>query len=240
MTPPLPSSNTIQPDNDTLKPLHHTLEQFESLGDAHFSGNAGIALRADAFECSDDEKINIIAHHFKAIMETLGLDLQDDSLAGTPYRVAKMYVKEIFSGINPDNRPKITLFNNHYAYQHMLVEKNITFHSTCEHHFVPIQGKAHIAYFPNGKVVGLSKINRLVQHYARQPQVQERLTMQLLHEFKTALQSEDVAVLINADHLCVQARGVQDIASSTVTAQYSGKFLEDAVQQEFLRHVYAV
>jgi GTP cyclohydrolase I len=183
---------------------------------------------------SDQEKMEIIAGHFKIIMETLGLDLKDDSLKGTPRRVAKMFVKEIFSGLDPLNKPAISLFNNAYHYHEMLIEKNITLYSYCEHHFVPIIGKAHVAYIPNGKVIGLSKINRLVNYYSKRPQVQERLTIQIAEGLKEALQTEDVAVRIEAKHLCVASRGIQDTQSNTATVHYSGKFLEENKRAEFM------
>jgi GTP cyclohydrolase I len=170
-------------------------------------------------------------------MHTLGLDLKDDSLKGTPGRVAKMYVKEIFSGLHPDNKPEIALFDNKYQYNHMLVEKNITLYSNCEHHFVPIIGKAHIAYISSGKVIGLSKLNRIVQYYAQRPQVQERLTIQIANELRSVLETEDVAVIIDAVHLCVSSRGIKDVNSSTVTAEYGGAFLEQARKDEFLRYI---
>lgn len=201
---------------------HHALTGYET------------PLRPDAFALSDEEKMERIASHFAAIMETLGLDLADDSLAGTPRRVAKMYVQEIFSGLDPQNQPPVTLFDNRYAYGEMLVERDITLYSHCEHHFVPIIGKAHVAYFSSGKVVGLSKINRIVQYYAKRPQVQERLTVQIGRELIKSLGTEDVAVLIDAAHLCVSSRGINDTSSSTVTSFYSGKFGQDSVRQEFL------
>jgi GTP cyclohydrolase I len=170
-------------------------------------------------------------------METLGLDLTDDSLKGTPKRVAKMYVKEIFSGLNPANKPVMALFDNKYKYNEMLVEKNISFYSNCEHHFVPIMGKAHVAYISNGKVIGLSKLNRLVEYFAKRPQVQERLTMQIGKELQQILGTEDVAIVIDAKHLCVASRGVEDDTSSTVTAFYGGKFKEEKVKDEFLRYL---
>ena len=183
---------------------------------------------------NDNEKIKIIAGHFKEIMKTLGLDLSDDSLKDTPQRVAKMYVKEVFSGLNPENEPPVTLFENKYQYNKMLVEKGITLYSYCEHHFVPIIGKAHVAYISKGKVIGLSKINRLVQFYAKRPQVQERLTNQIGNALKNAIGTEDVAVVIDAVHLCVASRGIKDTGSSTVTTYYSGKFLDDGIKNEFL------
>ncbi|MBF9253391.1 GTP cyclohydrolase I FolE [Pontibacter sp. 172403-2] len=195
-------------------------------------------LRADAFDMPDDEKIRIIAEHFRQIMHTLGLDLTDDSLKGTPDRVAKMYVKEIFSGLDPKNKPVIRRFENKYQYNRMLVERDITVYSSCEHHFVPIIGKAHVAYIPNGHVIGLSKLNRIVHYYARRPQVQERMTMQIANELKEALQTENVAVLIEADHLCVMSRGVNDVSSSTITAEYGGLFQEEQYRSEFLGHLH--
>lgn len=186
---------------------------------------------------SDDEKIETISKHFEAIMRTLGLDLTDDSLKDTPGRVAKMFVREIFSGLNPANRPSISLFNNTYQYTEMLVEKNITLYSYCEHHFVPIIGKAHVAYIPNGKVIGLSKINRLVNYYSRRPQVQERLTNEIADSLKEALNTQDVAVKIEAVHLCVASRGIEDTQSSTSTVAYSGKFLDEITKSEFLSFI---
>jgi GTP cyclohydrolase I len=183
---------------------------------------------------NDEEKIEIIASHFGAIMKTLGLDLNDDSLKDTPHRVAKMFVKESFSGLNPANEPSVTLFENKYQYNKMLVEKGITLYSYCEHHFVPIIGKAHVAYISKGKVIGLSKINRLVQYYANRPQVQERLTNQIGEALKKAIGTEDVGVVIEADHLCVASRGIKDTGSSTVTTFYSGKFLNEEMKREFL------
>lgn len=212
-------------------------EMDELIGEQHLSSACDTPLRNDAFDMADDEKIAIIAHHFREIMNTLGLDLTDDSLNGTPRRVAKMYVKEIFGGLNPANKPRVTLFNNKYQYNQMLVEKNIVLYSNCEHHFVPIIGKAHVAYISSGKVIGLSKLNRIVQHYAQRPQVQERLTMQIANELKQVLETEDVAVVIDAVHLCVASRGVKDIGSSTITAQYSGAFLNTGTKAEFLQYI---
>jgi len=206
-------------------------------GDAHLAGSMDTPLRADAFELDDELKIELIDKHFREIMLILGLDLDDESLKGTPHRVAKMYVKEIFSGLNPANKPSISLFENAYRYNRMLVEKDISFHSNCEHHFIPFHGKAHVAYFPNGKVIGLSKLNRIVRYYARRPQVQERLTMQIANELKKALGTEDVAVMIDAEHMCVSTRGVQDHSSSTITSEYSGRFDDAAVRSEFLHYV---
>jgi len=194
-------------------------------------------MRDDAFELDDKTKIEKISHHFKAIMDVLGLDLTDDSLKGTPIRVAKMYVKEIFSGLNPKNKPAITLFENKFRYDEMLVEKDITFYSNCEHHFVPIFGRAHVGYISAGKVIGLSKINRIVQYYAKRPQVQERLTMQIAEAIKTALKTEDVAVVIDATHMCVSSRGVGDTNSTTGTAYFSGKFKQKRTRKEFLNFI---
>ena len=206
----------------------------ELLGDQHVSSSDDTPLRNDAFDITDEEKIRIISSHFREIMNTLGLDLNDDSLKGTPRRVAKMFVKEIFSGLNPKNKPAIALFENKYRYDQMLVEKNITLYSNCEHHFVPIVGKAHIAYISSGKIIGLSKLNRLVQYFSQRPQVQERLTMQIANELKTILETESVAIVIDAVHLCVSSRGVQDTNSSTVTTYYSGKFKQEDIKNEFL------
>ena len=209
----------------------------DDLGEDHVSTSAETPLRVDAFEMDDDLKIELIQKHFKEIMLILGLELSDDSLKGTPNRVAKMFVKEIFSGLNPSNKPSIRLFENKYRYNEMLIEKDITLFSYCEHHFVPIIGKAHVAYISNGKVIGLSKINRLVQYYSKRPQVQERLTVQIAQALKEALVTEDVAVVIDAAHLCVSSRGVKDTASSTITAHYSGKFLNDQTKNEFLTFI---
>ncbi len=200
-------------------------------------------IRSNTFDLSesgksDDEKINKIAYHFARIMRTLGLDLYDDSLCGTPQRVAKMFVKEIFSGLNPDNKPEISLFENKYGYKKMLIEKDITLYSCCEHHFVPIIGKVHVAYIPGKQVIGLSKINRLVQYYAKRPQVQERLTIQISEALKEALQHNDVAVVIEADHLCVASRGIKDTCNRTLTTNYSGQFENEDVRQEFLSHIH--
>ncbi|MEM0996801.1 MAG: GTP cyclohydrolase I FolE [Bacteroidota bacterium] len=207
----------------------------EELGDMHVGTSFDTPLRPDAFEKDDDLKIELIAKHFREIMNILGLDLTDDSLSGTPRRVAKMYVKEIFSGLNPDNAPAIKLFDNKYKYNEMLVEKNIPFYSNCEHHFVPIIGVAHVAYISNGKVVGLSKINRVVHYYAKRPQVQERMTMQIANHLREVLGTDDVAVMIDAQHLCVSMRGVEDHGSSTITSEYSGRFKEDRYRNEFLQ-----
>ncbi|MCC3157205.1 GTP cyclohydrolase I FolE [Hymenobacter sp. 15J16-1T3B] len=204
--------------------------------DAHLAPSLRTPLRPDAFALSEEEKIAGITEHFRHIMDLLGLDLSDDSLAGTPRRVAKMYVHEWFRGLDPAQRPEVRLFDNRYQYEQILVERDITLFSCCEHHFVPIIGKAHVAYLPGEHVVGLSKLNRVVQYYARRPQVQERLTRQIAEELKQSLQTDDVAVLIEADHLCVMSRGVNDTSSSTLTAEYGGRFGQDeSLRREFLR-----
>ncbi len=214
-------------------------EALEALGDAHVGTSIDTPMREDAFDLSDDEKIEKIQGHFKEIMDILGLDLTDDSLKGTPYRVAKMYVKEIFKGLDPENKPRVAMFENKYNYSQMLVEKNVSVQSTCEHHFLPIYGVAHIAYISNGSVIGLSKINRIVEYYCKRPQVQERLTIQIATELKKALGSEDVAVYIDAQHMCVQSRGVEDRGSSTVTTEYCGRFNENEnLRKEFLASIH--
>ncbi|MGD1842564.1 MAG: GTP cyclohydrolase I FolE [Thermonemataceae bacterium] len=209
----------------------------EEIGEEHIGTSYDTPLREDAFETDDDLKIELIEKHFREIMNILGLDLTDDSLNGTPKRVAKMYVKEIFSGLNPKNRPNPTLFENKYQYGEILLEKDITFFSFCEHHFVPIYGKAHVAYISNGKVIGLSKLNRIVQYYAKRPQVQERMTVQIANDLKETLETEDIAVVLDAKHMCVAARGVQDVNSATITAQYHGKFKEADTKKEFLNYI---
>lgn len=212
-------------------------EHFDTVGDEHIGTSISTPLRADAFLLSDSEKIAQIEDKFREIMDILGLDLSDDSLSGTPHRVAKMYVKEIFNGLNPANRPVARTFENKYQYGEMLVEKNITLNSTCEHHFLPIIGVAHVAYISNGSVIGLSKINRIVDYYAKRPQVQERLSRQIAEDLKEALNTEHVAVVIEAKHLCVSSRGIQDESSSTVTADYHGSFKEARVREEFLAYL---
>lgn len=197
---------------------------FEEIGDDHLYTGIETPMKSDAFDISDKDKKEKISILFSEIMNVMGLDLTDDSLKGTPERVAKMYIDEIFSGLNPANKPKIALFDNKYQYNQMLVEKNITFYSNCEHHFVPIIGKAHVAYISSGKVIGLSKLNRVVQYYAKRPQVQERLTNQIAEELKLALQTENIAVIIDAKHLCVSSRGIKDETSSTVTSYFGGAF----------------
>ena len=220
-----------------IQPETSSEYNYEEVGNDHLGNPYDTPIRPDAFEISNKEKKKIIAQHFKSIMETLGLDLNDDSLMGTPHRVAKMYVEEIFNGLDPKNKPKVALFENKYQYNEMLVEKNITFYSNCEHHFVPIIGKAHIAYISSGKVIGLSKINRIVDHFARRPQVQERLTNQIGNELKDILETEDVAVVIDAKHLCVSSRGIKDDTSSTTTSYYSGKFKSSSAKKEFQNYL---
>lgn len=215
----------------------NTQHDLDEMGDDHVASSYNTPLRPDAFEQDDDLKIEMISKHFKEIMQIMGLDLEDDSLKGTPLRVAKMYIKEVFSGLNPENKPKIRLFDNKYNYDQMLVEKDITFYSHCEHHFVPIYGKAHVAYFSSGKVIGLSKINRIVQYYSKRPQVQERLTVQISEELKSILQTDDVAVVMDASHMCVSSRGVNDTNSRTGTAQFDGKFKNQDIKNEFLNYI---
>lgn len=209
--------------------------QIELEGDNHVMTSIETPMLPNAFDKSDEEKIEIIQDCFAVIMETLGLDLKDDSLKGTPYRVAKMYVKEIFSGLDPKNKPKVSVFDNKYDYNKMLIEKNITLRSSCEHHFLPISGVAHVGYISSGKVIGLSKINRIVDYFGRRPQVQERMTVQIYEELKNELDTEHVIVVIDAEHLCVSARGIKDNSSSTVTMEYGGKFNESSYRDEFLR-----
>ncbi len=212
--------------------------QFNDPLDDHLSYKEFTPLRPDAFEMSTKEKRAKIESHFREIMQTLGMDMTDDSLQDTPKRVAKMYVEEIFGGLLPENKPEISTFDNAYKYNQMLVEKDITVYSTCEHHFLPIIGKAHVAYISNGEVIGLSKINRIVNYYAKRPQVQERLTMQIVQEMKKAVGTEDVACVIDATHLCVNSRGIKDIQSSTVTAELSGAFQKDpTTRREFLQYI---
>ena len=218
------------------------LEKFisnnDDLGEDHVQTSDVTPLRDDAFEKSDEEKISIIKKNIREIMHTLGLDLNDDSLMGTPARVAKAYVKELFYGLNPEFKPKSSTFENKYDYGEMLVEKNVNVYSTCEHHLLPIVGKAHVAYISNGSVIGLSKINRIVDYFSKRPQVQERLTKQIVTELKKVLKTEDVACVIDAKHLCVNSRGIKDIDSSTVTSEFGGKFKYDkASKDEFLKYI---
>jgi len=222
-------------DNTVKKEIKEIdIEQF---GDLHLFTDEDTPLRADAFEKTDEEKIAIIEERFAEIMLTLGLDLTDDSLNGTPKRVAKMFVQEIFGGLNPSRAPKNSEFENKYNYTEMLVEKDITVYSTCEHHFLPIVGKAHVAYFSNGNVIGLSKMNRIVDYYAKRPQVQERMTIQVVRHLQKFLGTEDVACVIDAKHLCVNSRGIRDIQSSTVTGEFGGKFKDQKIKQEFLDYI---
>ncbi len=207
--------------------------RYELNGDNHVMTSVETPLRKDAFIKSDTEKINNIEKLFSQIMDELGLDLTDDSLKGTPYRVAKMYVKELFHGLNPENKPSLSVFDNKYQYNKMLVEKEITFSSACEHHFLPIVGKAHIAYISSGKVIGLSKINRIVEYYGKRPQVQERMTLQIFKELTEALETEDVIVVVEAEHMCVSTRGVNDKTSRTTTLEYGGKFVDESLRNEF-------
>jgi GTP cyclohydrolase I len=218
--------------------LEKYISNNEELGEDHVQTSDVTPIRKDAFEKSDEEKISIIKKNIKEIMHTLGLDLNDDSLIGTPARVAKMFVKEIFSGLKPDFRPKSSTFENKYNYGEMLVEKNINVYSTCEHHLLPIVGKAHVAYISSGTVIGLSKINRIVEYYSKRPQVQERLTKQIVTELQEVLKTKDIACVIDAKHLCVNSRGIKDIESSTLTSEFGGKFKYDqATKDEFLKYI---
>ena len=207
------------------------------IGDDHLYTGIDTPMKPDAFKMSDIDKKKRIAILFEEIMDVMGLDLTDDSLKGTPQRVAKMYIDEIFSGLNPQNKPKVALFENKYQYNQMLVEKNITFYSNCEHHFVPIIGRAHIAYTSSGKVIGLSKLNRIVQYFAKRPQVQERLTNQIANELKKILNTEDIAVIIDAKHLCVSSRGIKDDTSATVTCYYGGQFKDQGKITELHNYI---
>ncbi|MBY0065868.1 GTP cyclohydrolase I FolE [Empedobacter falsenii] len=210
----------------------------DEMGDDHMSANLETPLRADAFELSAEEKVEKIEADFRNIMETLGLDLTDDSLKGTPKRVAKMFVKEIFGGLLPERKPGMSTFENKYNYNQMLVEKDIVVYSTCEHHFLPIVGRAHVGYISKGKVIGLSKMNRIVEYYAKRPQVQERLTMQIVKAMQEALGTDDVACIIDAKHLCVNSRGIKDIESSTVTAEFGGAFKDnEQLRKEFISYI---
>lgn len=212
-------------------------EEFDLIGDDHFASSPETPLRDDAFEISDEEKISIIEENVYNILETLGMDLNDDSLKGTPKRVAKAWVNELFGGLKPEKMPKTSTFDNKYSYTEMLVEKNITVYSTCEHHLLPIIGKAHVAYFSKGTVIGLSKMNRIVDYFAKRPQVQERLTMQVVKALQKALGTDDVACVIDAKHLCVNSRGIRDVDCSTVTAEFGGKFKDKNVKREFLDYI---
>ncbi len=209
----------------------------DEIGNNHIATNAQNPVRKDAFDLSDEEKIEAIKKDVASILHTLGIDLTDDSLSGTPNRVAKMFVNELFGGLNPSKKPKSNTFENNYKYNEMLVEKNITVYSTCEHHLLPIIGRAHIGYISNGRVIGLSKMNRIVNYYSKRPQVQERLTMQIVQEMQIALGTDDVACVIDAKHLCVNSRGIRDIESSTVTSEFGGKFKELETRREFLDYI---
>lgn len=231
-------NNALKSDADLAKDFKEfQIKDYMVIGDDHVGTNIETPMSQDAFDLTDNEKMDRISFHFRKIMETLGLDLNDDSLNGTPNRVAKMFVKEIFHGLDPKNKPVPTLFENKFNYNEMLVEKDIKVHSYCEHHFVPIIGKAHVAYISNGKVIGLSKINRIVDYFSRRPQVQERLTIQIAEELKKVLETEDVAVVIDSAHMCVITRGVQDVNSTTITSSYNGKFKNPEVKNEFLNHI---
>ncbi|MEX2601983.1 MAG: GTP cyclohydrolase I FolE [Balneolaceae bacterium] len=224
-------------DKEILESVDLNQISDDDLGDNHIATSIETPLRKDAFNRSDEEKIAIIEEHFREIMNTLGLDLKDESLKGTPQRVAKMYVQEIFKGLNPKNKPAIRKFSNNYAYSDMLVEKNIQVTSFCEHHFLPFIGKAHVGYISSGNVIGLSKINRVVDYFSRRPQVQERLTLQIADALVGALETEDVAVFIESKHYCVSTRGIQDVSSSTVTSEYRGQFREQDVQKKFIEYI---
>ncbi len=230
--------NNIAKSQDSMNPDQFN-EFLRIIDNDHIASNKNTPLREDAFLMDDESKINKIELHFQEIMKTLGLDLTDDSLKNTPRRVAKMFVAEIFSGLNPKNKPDITLFKNKFEYKQMLVEKDINVQSYCEHHFVPILGKAHIAYFSNEHVIGLSKINRIVDHFARRPQVQERLTEQIAEELMQVLKTKDIAVIIEAEHMCVAMRGIKDKGSSTTTSSFHGKFTNNDIRNEFLTYVYS-
>lgn len=215
-----------------------TNEDFhDEIGNDHIGTSAVNPLRKDAFELTDEQKIEAIKKDVENILTTLGMDLTDDSLSGTPNRVAKMFVKEIFGGLNPNKKPGSSTFANNYKYGEMLVEKNITVYSTCEHHLLPIIGRAHVAYISKGRVIGLSKMNRIVDYYAKRPQVQERLTMQIVQELQKALGTDDVACVIDAKHLCVNSRGIKDIESSTVTSEFGGQFKNEQTKREFLDYI---
>jgi GTP cyclohydrolase I len=211
------------------------LAMIEDAGDNHVMTSIETPMIDGAFDNTDEEKMAIIEKHFRTIMETLGLDLNDDSLNGTPHRVAKMFVKEIFSGLNPANKPKISVFDNKFEYNRMLIESDISFNSTCEHHFLPIVGKAHVAYVSSGKVIGLSKLNRIVDYFARRPQVQERMTRQIFNELKAILETESVMIVVAAEHLCVSSRGIQDKTSITTTIEYGGMFEDKQYREDFYK-----
>ena len=224
-------SDNLSNDAEVLDSIRKKIEED---GDNHILTDLDTPILDNAFELSDQEKINRIEEHFREIMLILGLDLNDDSLKGTPFRVAKMYVNEMCSGLDPNKKPIASLFDNKYQYDKMLIEKNITFYSNCEHHFLPIIGKAHIGYISSGKVIGLSKMHRIVNYFAKRPQVQERMTVQIFNELKSVLETEDIGLLIDADHLCVSSRGIKDITSSTVTVEAGGEFKDDKQWKKFL------
>ena len=209
-------------------------ESIDKFDDDHLSASLTTPIRDDAFDMSDQEKISLIRDNVEKILYTVGMDLNDDSIKGTPDRVAKMFVNEIFSGLNPKNKPKSSTFENKYKYGEILIEKNITLYSTCEHHLLPIYGKAHVGYISNGNVVGLSKMNRIVDYFSRRPQVQERLTLQIVEELQKVLNTKDVACVIDAKHMCVNSRGINDISSSTITSEFGGKFKSKQTKREFL------
>jgi GTP cyclohydrolase I len=221
-----------------ISDIEDIAEQADWIGDQHVATSVETPMRQDAFELSADEKVDRIEEKMRDVLHILGMDLNDESLQGTPRRVAKMYVNEVFSGLDPANKPETKLFGNTFQYSEMLVEKGVKVHSYCEHHLVPIIGVAHVAYISNGYVIGLSKINRIVRYFSKRPQVQERLTSQIAQELKLALRSEDVAVLVDAEHFCVKTRGIEDDGSSTLTAHYSGQFKKKEVREEFLKHIY--
>ncbi|MCH1547997.1 MAG: GTP cyclohydrolase I FolE [Flavobacteriaceae bacterium] len=216
---------------------NNTAEYIDNIGDDHVGSSADTPLRTDAFDISNEEKISIIEKDMKNILHTLGLDLTDDSLKGTPKRVAKAFVNEIFGGLDPIKKPVSSTFENKYKYNEMLVEKNITVYSTCEHHLLPIVGKAHVAYISNGTVVGLSKMNRIVDYYSKRPQVQERLTIQIVKELQEVLNTKDVACVIDAKHLCVNSRGIKDTECSTITSEFGGAFKKAEVREELLKYI---
>ncbi len=217
--------------------IDHMENKIDEMGDAHVATSANNPLRKDAFEMSNEDKIALINKDVQNILQTLGMDLTDDSIKGTPQRVAKMFVNEIFGGLDPKRKPKASTFENKYKYGEMLVEKNITIYSTCEHHLLPIVGRAHVAYISSGRVIGLSKMNRIVDYFAKRPQVQERMTMQIVQELQNALGTQDVACVVDAKHLCVNSRGIRDIESSTVTSEFGGAFKKDSIRREFLDYI---
>ena len=217
--------------------LEKLLDEEAAFDQDHNSSATDTPLREDAFLIPPAEKVALIEDKIAEVLHTLGMDLTDDSLKGTPKRVAKMFVNEIFGGLLPENKPSASTFKNKYKYGEMLVEKNITLYSTCEHHLLPIVGKAHLAYISNGTVVGLSKMNRIVDYYAKRPQVQERLTLQIVAELQKVLNTKNVACVIDAKHLCVNSRGISDISSSTVTAEFGGRFQEKELKREFLDYI---